>query len=243
MKVTNKTVLVTGSNRGIGRALVEEALRRGARRVYAGTRSPALDPADMRVTPVRLDVTSEEQMAGAVASVESLDLLFNNAGVDLHDDLGDRAGIERHLAVNLFATYGVTQAFLLLLARSRGDIVNILSLAALASAPLTPAYSISKAAAFSLTQSLRTLWAGRGVRVHGVFAGPVDTDMTRGLDILKTSRESVAQAIFEGLEKEEEDIFPDPMSQQIAGGWRNGAIKALEQQFRAFVPENTASAA
>src|SRR5262249_38750543 len=160
-------------------------------------------------------------------NVESLDILINNAGLDLHD-LNERAGLERHLAVNLYGTYGVTQAFLPLLAPSRGAIVNVLSLAALAGLPFTPAYSISKAAAFSLTQSLRALWAGRGVRVHAVLAGPVDTDMTRGLDLPKASPESVARAIFDGVEKEEEGIFPDPMSGAIADGWRSGAAKALE---------------
>jgi NAD(P)-dependent dehydrogenase (short-subunit alcohol dehydrogenase family) len=131
MNIENKTILITGANRGIGRALLEEALRRGAKRVYAGTRNGALQNADERVTPVTLDVTSAEQIEGAVKNIESLDILINNAGVDLHDDLGDRAGLERHLAVNLFGTWGVTQAFLPLLARSQGGIVNVLSLAAL----------------------------------------------------------------------------------------------------------------
>jgi NAD(P)-dependent dehydrogenase (short-subunit alcohol dehydrogenase family) len=238
MNIENKTILITGANRGIGRALLEEALRRGAKRVYAGTRNGALQNADERVTPVTLDVTSAEQIEGAVKNIESLDILINNAGVDLHDDLGDRAGLERHLAVNLFGTWGVTQAFLPLLARSQGGIVNVLSLAALASVPFSPAYSISKAAAFSLTQSLRALWAGRGVTVHAIFAGPVDTDMTRGLNVPKTPPESVARAIFDGVEKGEEDIFPDPMSRSIADGWNTGVNKALEHQFRAFVPES-----
>jgi NAD(P)-dependent dehydrogenase (short-subunit alcohol dehydrogenase family) len=238
MNIENRTILITGANRGIGRALLEEALRRGAKRVYAGTRSGALQNADERVTPVTLDVTSAEQIEGAVKNIESLDILINNAGVDLHDDLGDRAGLERHLAVNLFGTWGVTQAFLPLLARSQGGIVNVLSLAALASVPFSPAYSISKAAAFSLTQSLRALWAGRGVTVHAIFAGPVDTDMTRGLNVPKTPPESVARAIFDGVEKGEEDIFPDPMSASIADGWNTGVNKALEHQFRAFVPES-----
>jgi NAD(P)-dependent dehydrogenase (short-subunit alcohol dehydrogenase family) len=240
MNIENKTVLITGANRGIGRALVDEALRRGAKGVYAGTRSTLQHP-DQRVTPLALDVTKATQIRGAVENVESLDILINNAGLDLHDDLSDRAGLERHLAVNLFGTYAVTQAFLPLLARSRGTIVNVLSLAALAGLPFTPAYSISKAAAFSLTQSLRALWAGRGVRVHAVLAGPVDTDMTRGLDIPKASPESVALAIFDGVEKGEEDIFPDPMSESIADSWRAGAAKSLERQFAAFVPQSAAS--
>ncbi|HYL16364.1 MAG TPA: SDR family NAD(P)-dependent oxidoreductase [Terriglobales bacterium] len=172
MNIENKTILITGANRGIGRALVDEALRRGAKRVYAGTRSGALQNADERVTPVTLDVTNAALIQDAVENVESLDVLINKAGVDLHDDLSDRAGIERHLAVNLFGTHGVTQAFLPLLAQSRGAIVNVLSLAALAGVPFSPAYSISKAAALSLTQSLRALWAGQGRECSCHFRWP-----------------------------------------------------------------------
>jgi short-subunit dehydrogenase len=157
------------------------------------------------------------------------------AGVDLHGDLSDRAGIERHLAVDLFGTYGVTHAFLPALTRSRGAIVNVLSLAAVSALPISPGYSISKAAAFNLTQSLRAVQAGRGVSVHAVLAGPVDTDMSRGLDIPKASPESVARAIFDAVEKGEEEIFPDPMSETMAESWRSGAVKALERQMAAFV--------
>src|SRR5260370_9598075 len=103
--------------------------------------------------------------------VECLDILINNAGLALYDELSDCAALERPLAVNLFGPYGVTKAFLPLLTRSRGAIVNVLSIAALAALPIVPAYSISKAAAFSLSQSLRALLAGRGVRVHSVLAG------------------------------------------------------------------------
>jgi NAD(P)-dependent dehydrogenase (short-subunit alcohol dehydrogenase family) len=242
MKTNDRAVLVTGANRGIGRALVEEALRRGAKRVYAATRQPFVH-SDERVTRLMLDVTNAEQIRRAVENVGSLDILINNAGLTLYDDLSDRAGLERLLAVNLFGTYGVSQAFLPLLARSQGAIVNVLSMAALAAVPFSPAYSISKAAAFSLTQSLRAFWAGRGVKVHAVLPGPVDTDMTRDLDIPKSSPESVARAVFDGVEKGDEDIFPDPMSASIAEGWRNGAPKALERQFAALVQQSAASVA
>jgi len=234
MNVANKTVLVTGANRGIGQALVEEALRRGAKQVYAGTRQP-LAHSDGRVTPVTLDVTDADQIKAAVERVGPLDILINNAGVDLQGDLGDRAALEQHLAVNLFGTYGVTQAFLPLLTRSRGAIVNVLSLAAVANLPFTPTYSISKAAALSLSQSLRALLAARDVRVHVVLPGPVETDMSGYLDLPKASPESVARAIFDGVEKGEEEIFPDPMSESIADGWRGSTAKALERQFAAYV--------
>jgi NAD(P)-dependent dehydrogenase (short-subunit alcohol dehydrogenase family) len=232
---------VTGANRGIGQALVEEALRRGAKRVYAGTRQPWA-PSDRRVTPVTLDVTNAAQIQAAVDSVESLDILMNNAGIDLHGELSDRAALERHLAVNLFGTYDVTQVFLPLLIRSRGAIVNVLSVAALAALPFTPTYSISKAAAFSLSQALRALLARQGLRVHAVLAGPVDTDMTGSLDIPKASPESVARAIFDGVENGEEEIFPDPLSASMAESWRNGTAKALERQFAAFVDTAPATA-
>ena len=234
MTIANKAVLITGANRGIGRALVEETLTRGAKRVYAGTREPLTHP-DPRVTPVTVDVTSSAQIQAAVDRVESLDILINNAGIALYDDLSDRATLERHLAVNLFGTYGVTRAFLPLLTRSRGAIVNNVSVMALAPLPITPAYAISKAAAFSLTQSLRALLAGRGVRVHAVLTGPTDTDMTRGFDIPKASPASVARAILDGVDHGEDEIFPDPMSQSMADSWRNGAAKALERQSAALV--------
>jgi NAD(P)-dependent dehydrogenase (short-subunit alcohol dehydrogenase family) len=233
MNIENKTVLVTGANRGIGRALVEEALRRGAKRVYAGTRRP-LAHSDERVTPLTLDVTNTAQIREAVERVESLDMLINNAGVDLYGDVSDRAKIEQHLAVNLYGTHGVSRAFLPLLTRSRGAIVNVLSLSGIAALPFDPAYSISKAAALSLSQSLRGLLAERGVKVHVVLPGPVDTDMTRALDIPKASPECVAQAIFDGVEEGEEEIFPDPMSASLAEAWRSGAVKALERQFAAY---------
>ena len=187
------------------------------------------------MTPLTLDVTDASQIERAVGAAEGLDVLINNAGVDLQADLSDRGALEQHLAVNLFGTYGMTQAFLPLLTRSRGAIVNVLSLAAVAAVPFSPTYSISKAAALSLSQSLRALLAGRGVSVHVVLPGPVDTDMTRNLDIPKATPESVARAIFDGVEKGEEEIFPDPMSASIAESWRSGATKALERQFAAYV--------
>lgn len=237
MNITNKTVLITGANRGIGRALVDEALRKGAKRVYAGTRQP-FTHSDARVTPLTLDVTNAEQIQAAVEEVGSLDILINNAGIAIYDDLSNLDVIERHLAVNFLGPLKMTQAFLPLLKRSKGAIVNNLSLNALAPLPVVPGYSISKAAASNMTQSLRALLAGQGITVHGVFLGPVDTDMNRGFDIPKATTEFAAAGIFEGLEKGEEDIFPDPMSQSIAEGYRTGVGKEFERQFAAFLPKS-----
>lgn len=234
MTIAGKTVLVTGANRGIGRALVEEALSRGAKRVYAGSRQ-RLAHSDPRVRPMTLDVTDAAHIQRAVDEVQSLDVLINNAGVAVYDDLSDPSALERHLAVNLFGTYAMIRGFLPVLTRSQGAIVNNLSLNALAALPILPAYSISKAAAFSLTQALRALVAGQGVRVHAVLTGPVDTDMNRGLDIPKASPQSVAHGIFDGVDNDEDEIFPDPVSHSVAELWRSGPAKGLEHQFAALL--------
>jgi NAD(P)-dependent dehydrogenase (short-subunit alcohol dehydrogenase family) len=234
LAIVNKTVLVTGANRGLGRALVDEALRRGARRVYAASRRPMVVP-DQRVTPLILDVTARAQIQEAADGVESLDILINNAGVSVADDLSDRAAFEQHLAVNLYGTLDVTRAFLPSLTRSRGAVVNVVSLGAVAAVPVLPAYSVSKAASLSLTQSLRALLAGRGVSVYAVMPGPIDTDMVRDLDIPKTAPEDVARGTLDGVERGEEEIFPDPMSQSLADGWLAGVAKEFERQNAALV--------
>jgi NAD(P)-dependent dehydrogenase (short-subunit alcohol dehydrogenase family) len=231
MNITNKTVLITGANRGIGRALVYEALQRRVKRVYAGTRG-ALSITDERVISLALDVTSASQIAQAADAVGAVDVLINNAGIVIYGDFNNLDSIEQHLAVNVFGALNVTRAFLPQLRSAKGAIVNHLSLASLASVPIMPAYSISKAAALNMTQALRAFLAGQGVTVHGVILGPVDTDMSRDLEIPKATPESVARGIFDGLEEGDEDIFPDPASMSIADSWRAGVAKALERRLR-----------
>ena len=237
MHIAEKTVLVTGANRGIGEALVKEALNRGAKRVFAGTRG-ALPNTDPRVTALTLDVTNASQIQRAVDQVADLDVLVNNAGIGIADDLTDLGVVQKQLDVNFLGLLKVTQAFLPLLIRSRGAIVNILSMTSIAPFPILPGYSISKAAAHSLTQSLRALLKRQGLGVHAVMPGTIDTDMTHGFDLLpKVSAESAAVGIFDGLEKGEEDIFPDPMSRSLADGWRSGVAKALEHRINAVLLE------
>lgn len=229
MDIANKAVLVTGANRGLGRALVGEALQRGARRVYAGTRRPVAF-ADPRVTPLILDITNAAQIEAARGQVDALDVLVNNAGLAQYDQLSDRATLERHLAVNFYGPYGMTQAFLPLLTQARGALVNVLSLTALAPLPMIAGYSISKAAALSLTQSLRAYLAAQGVSVHAVLAGPIDTEMSRGFEVPKSAPEAVARAVFDGVERGEEEIFPDPLSATMAESWNASAAKSMERR-------------
>ena len=244
MHIADKTVLVTGANRGVGEALVKEALNRGVKRVFAGTRS-TLTNTDPRVTALTLDVTNASQIQRAVDEIAALDVLINNAGISIYDDLTDLDAIhltdldviQKQLDVNLLGLLRVTRAFLPLLIRSKGAVVNILSMASIAPVAVLPGYSISKAAALSLTQSLRALLARQGVGVHGVILGAIDTDMSRDFDLPKVSPESAAVGIFDGLENGEEDIFPDPTSRPLADGWRTGVAKALERRINAVVLE------
>ena len=244
MNITEKTVLVTGANRGVGEALVKEALNRGAKRVFAGTRG-ALPKTDQRVTPLTLDVTNASHIQRAVEEVADLDVLINNAAISIYGDLTnldvirltDLDVIHKHLDVNLLGPLKVTQAFLPLLIPSKGAVVNILSVTSIAPVAVLPGYSISKAAALSLTQSLRALLARQGVGVHGVILGAINTDMSRDFDVPKVSPQSAAVGIFDGLENGEEEIFPDPTSQPIAEGWRAGVTKALERRINAVLLE------
>jgi NAD(P)-dependent dehydrogenase (short-subunit alcohol dehydrogenase family) len=240
VNIAGKTVLITGCDRGIGRALLEEALNRGASRVYAGMLEPTAF-ADERVVPLLLDITNAEHIAKAAGQVPSLDVLVNNAGVAFYDDLSDRSMFEKHFAVNFFGVYDVIQAFLPKLLASQGTIINNTSLNAIAPLALIPSYSISKAAAFSMTQCLRPLLAVKGVKVHAVLTGPADTEMTRGLEIPKASPERIATGIFDGAQKEEDEIFPDEISQMSADMWRDGPAKALEAAYAGMVAEALAA--
>ena len=240
MQIKHSAALVTGSNRGIGRALVEALLERGARRVYASARKAsalepvvALDP--VRVRPLPLDITDHAAVRAATVAASDITLLVNNAGVlspgRLRDLDLDRARAD--METNYFGTLTMVNGFApLLIANGGGAIVNVLSIVALASMPALAGYNASKAAAWSLTQSFRADLAPSGVAVHGVYPGPVDTDMTRGFDVPKTPPWDVAQRILDGIEYGVEDIFPDPMSEQVYSAWRQDH-KAVEGQFAA----------
>jgi NAD(P)-dependent dehydrogenase (short-subunit alcohol dehydrogenase family) len=223
MMIAGKSVLVTGANRGIGKALVDEALNRGAAQVYAGARKLLAHP-DQRVTALALDVTDADQIKAAVEQVLGLDILINNAGVVAYDDGSDPAVLEQMLAVNFYGLRNVTWAFLPKLIRSHGALVNNLSVNAFAAFPLVASYSVSKAAAFNLTQSLRAVLESKGVSVHAVLTGLADTDMTAGFDVPKAPPRVVARGVFDGVESDAQDIFPDPMAESLAAGWHNEAV-------------------
>ncbi|NLP84912.1 SDR family NAD(P)-dependent oxidoreductase [Microbacterium sp. CFH 90308] len=230
-----RTVLITGARRGLGRALVEEALHRGASRVYAATRTP-FDHPDARVIRLILDVADRSSIERSGAQVPELDILINNAAVGRYDDLTDLGVLEDHLQANVLGPLTLTNALLQALSARRGAVVNLGSLSAFANLPVMPSYSISKAALLSLSQAQRALLAQRGIRVHAVLAGPMDTDMTRELAIPKTAPSLVATAVFDGVQRGDEEIFPDPVSVQFEASWNSGPLKAFERANATLLP-------
>jgi NAD(P)-dependent dehydrogenase (short-subunit alcohol dehydrogenase family) len=238
MKMKDAVVLVTGANRGLGRALVERSVAAGAKKVYAGARNPAqLEPlvaaAPKVVVPLRIDVTDGVSLSEAAARAPDVTVLFNNAGVLASYSVlsSTRAQIEEDLGTNFFGLLAATKAVLPTLERAHGGaIVNVLSVVSHASMPALGGYAAAKAAALSVTQALRVELAKKDIAVHAVFPGPIDTDMVRTFEMPKTSPVDVANAILAALEQGIEDIYPDPMSRDFHGIWKTDP-KALERRF------------
>jgi NAD(P)-dependent dehydrogenase (short-subunit alcohol dehydrogenase family) len=243
MKIDGAVVLVTGANRGLGRALVRASLDRGARRVYAAARDPKqLERQDLdaqtrdRIVPLALDITSAASLEAAAAQAKDVTLLVNNAGVlaaygvlaSTPEDLA------ADFATNFFGTLASSRAFLPALERSGGAIVNVLSVSSLANLPALGGYSAAKAASFSATQALRADLVKRGVSVHAVLPGPIDTDMVKAMEMPKTSPEDVARAILDGVEEGLEEILPDPASRQMFDVWKSDP-KALARQLASMM--------
>lgn len=245
MNIQDQIIVVTGANRGLGRALVGAALRAGARRVYAGAREPAqldalVGESGGRVIPLRIDVTREDSLLAAAERAPDVTLLINNAGVvaSHHVLSSSPRSLQQDFDTNVFGLLATTRAFLPALERAasverHSAIVNVLSVVSLASMPSLGGYSASKAAAYSVTQALRADLAARHVDVHAVFAGAMDTDMTREMSIPKARPEDVAQAMLRAIAAGTEDIFPDSMSEGLSAVWRSDP-KALERQLSGF---------
>lgn len=232
MDISNRTALVTGANRGIGQALVEALLAQGVRRVYAAARRPESLPAfgDERVLPLRLDINDAQQVAAAAAEAQDVDLLLNNAGRASFASLldADEDELRADMETNYFGTLRVIRAFLPVLERNTDPaIVNVASIAAFVNFPALGGYSATKAALFSLSQGLRTELTPRGIAVHTVNPGPIDTEMAAELDMDKTSPAQAAASILQGLSRGEADIFPDDAARQMFEVWQ-GDYRALE---------------
>ncbi|MCT8160364.1 SDR family NAD(P)-dependent oxidoreductase [Pseudoruegeria sp. SHC-113] len=241
MKLQNATLLITGANRGVGKAYVEEALARGAAKIYAAARDPetlgpvvALDPE--RVVPIRLDITDAAQIADAARTANDVTLLINNAGVLSFGGALDvaQSAIDRDMAVNHNGLRDMTRAFAPVIeVNGGGAVVNMLSLLSFLAAPGFSAYNASKAAAWSMAMSLRAYLRPRGVLVVNAFPGGIDTEMLAGIEGPKDTAQAVASAVLDGLEAGEEDVYPATAA-DVYAGWRADQ-KGLEAAFAAMM--------
>jgi len=233
MDLSSSTPVVTGAARGLGRHLVDGLLERGAAKVYALARDTTNVRRDTRVVALTFDLLDPRSVTAAALRADDATLLINNASTAAFADPldADADSVRREMAVNFDGTFATIRAFVPgLAANGDGHIVNVLSLLSLASMPPMTGYSASKAAAHSLTQALRPTLAARGITVHGVYPGGIDTDMLAGLDVPKTAPAEVAAGILDGLEADEEDIFPDPTARAMATTWWSDP-KSFERAF------------
>ena len=218
MQLADAVVLITGANRGIGQAFAREAPARGARRVYAAARDPAVVKLP-GVLPIQLDVTDSAQVARAARECRDVTLLVNNAGVaETGGFLQDHAleSARRQLDVNFFGMLRMAQAFApVLAANGGGALLNVLSIASWINRPLLGTYGATKSAAWALTNGLRHELRAQGTQVTALHMGFVDTDLTRGIEMPKSTPEAIVREAFDGLEAGLEEVLADLATQQV----------------------------
>lgn len=242
VNVENKVALVSGANRGIGKAITIELLANGAKKVYAGARNPdslqeLKEQYGERLVAVALDVTNDDSIAQAAQSAPDVDILVNNAGVFEFGNFTNGnllESLKTNLDVNVWGLVKLTNAFIgNIRNQEEGAIVSVSSMAGLANMPIGLTYSASKAAVHSIVQGIRAELSEANVLVSGVYPGPIDTEMTKDFEMDKDSPENVAKDIVQGIKDGVEDIFPDAMSKQAGAGFF-ASPKAVEEQFANF---------
>lgn len=244
IQIKSAIALVTGANRGIGRAFVEALHAAGAQKIYATARNAdsladvvAIDPA--RIVLLTLDVTNAEQIAAIAQQAQDINVLINNAGVLGGGDLFIDSSVETtqwEMNVTYFGTLAMTRAFSPILKRNGGGaLVNLCSLASYVNVPSVATYSAAKAALHSLIQGTRAQLAAQGTLVIGLYPGPIDTRMAEELPLDKAPTSQVADALMHGLENGIEDIYPDDTAAQVLSGV-TAELKAIEKQFAEMLP-------
>ena len=225
MQIRGSVALVTGANRGLGKAFAEALLARGAAKVYAGTRGAPDETnaagGDPRLVPVRLDVTSATDISAATAQCADVTLLVNNAGILLATSMlkeGSDDVLRREMEVNVFGLLGMTRAFAPILAKNGGGaIVNMLSVVSWFTVPFTATYCASKHAALVVSDASRIELRRQKTQVVGVYAGYIDTDMAASIDQPKTPPRQIADRALDGVEKREDHVHADARAEEV---WR-----------------------
>jgi NAD(P)-dependent dehydrogenase (short-subunit alcohol dehydrogenase family) len=215
MQIQNSVALVTGANRGLGKALVDELLRQGAQKVYAAARQPT-SSSDGRIVPLRLDVTDPDQVAQAAALASDVTILINNAGARSGARIldGDLAGIQADLETNFLGVVSIARAFAPILAGNGGGaLLEVLSVRSWLSGG--DGYSAAKAAAWSATNALRVALRPAGTLVTALHVGYMDTDMTAGLDVVKADPRDVAHQAIEALREDRTEVLADETSRTV----------------------------
>jgi len=230
--IKGSIVLITGANGAIAQALIAALTARGAAKIYAAARDVSGLAASDRLVPLKLDVSSDDDVKKAAAVAGDVTLLINNAGINHNTSFmtaPDLAKAAEEIEANYLGPLRVTRAFAPALIANRGAVLNLLTILARVNLPFMGSYCASKAAALSLTQGLRGELAPQGVHVAGALPGAVDTRMTAGLSIPKMTPAEAATEILDGYEAGEEDIYVGEMARGIAQGLVSDP-KAVERQ-------------
>jgi NAD(P)-dependent dehydrogenase (short-subunit alcohol dehydrogenase family) len=222
MNIDNSIALVSGANRGLGKAYTNALLAAGAAKVYAGARDPAtVAITDQRLVPVKLDVTQDEDVRAAAAACADVSLLINNAGIMLASPMlakDSESALRAEMEVNVFGMLRMVRAFAPVLAKNGGGaIANMLSVVSWFVFPFNATYGASKHAALALTEGVRIQLKSQGTQVVAVYAGFIDTDMAAGFDREKTSPRQVAERTLDGIRNGLNDVHADERSEAI---WR-----------------------
>lgn len=229
----DKVILITGANRGIGKSLVKASLEKGVKKIYATARDVSSIPdfRDERVVKLALDITDTAQILNLVEKTKDVEVLINNAGVLSQGTVleGELNGMQKDMNVNYFATINMMRAFVPLLEKNApSKIINIVSIAAYSPLPSIAGYAASKAALYSATRSVRIELAKKGIVVHAVNPGAIDTDMNKGSEWDMPAPDEIATIILDKVEAGELDIIPDEMGQGMYNTWREEPTKLAE---------------
>jgi len=229
--VENKTVLVTGANGGLGSVFVEKILELNPNKIYCTARDikslQNIKKLSEIIEIIKLDITSKESITVAVSKIDKLDILINNAGVNSNTKLFDDSFVD--IEVNLKGTVNLTQALFEKLKNSKGTVVNVTSVLALVNLPMLANYCVSKSALHSFTQALRAEFGLFGGEVYEVLPGPIETRMTEGSPMAKTSPQDIVDAMLESMKNRVFEIYPDSFAQMVKQRLQDEPQKLIEE--------------